>query len=42
MSVYDLITCRHSERRYSDQHISNEDIKKIIDAGLSAPSGQNE
>lgn len=39
--MYDLITCRHSERKYLDKDISQDDIKKIIDAGLSAPSGQN-
>ncbi len=39
--MYDLITCRHSERKYLDKGIPAEDIKKIIDAGLSAPSGQN-
>ena len=41
MSIYDLIACRHSERKFTDKVISKEDIEKIIDAGLSAPSGGN-
>lgn len=39
--MYDLITCRHSVRKYKDQQVLQEDINKIIEAGLSAPSGQN-
>ena len=39
--MYDLITCRHSERKYSDKRISDVDLQKIVDAGLSAPSGMN-
>jgi len=39
--MYDIITKRYSVRKYQDKNISNEDIQKIIDAGLSAPSGGN-
>ena len=42
MDCYDIITCRNSCRKYSNIQVSDEDIKKIIEAGLSAPSGQNE
>lgn len=41
MEIYDLITCRHSERRYAKEKVSMEKIEKIIDAGLAAPSGMN-
>lgn len=41
MDMYNLITCRHSVRKYKKEMVSEEDIKKIIDAGLSAPSGEN-
>ncbi len=39
--MYNLITHRHSERKFSSKKISDADISKIIDAGLSAPSGMN-
>ena len=39
--MYELITRRHSIRKYTSQQVSDEDISKIIDAGLAAPSGQN-
>ena len=39
--MYNLITHRHSERRFTNKNISQEDIQKVIDAGLAAPSGQN-
>ena len=39
--MYELITRRHSARKYTSQQVSDEDISKIIDAGLAAPSGQN-
>jgi len=41
MDMYELITCRHSERKFTNDNVSKEYINKIIDAGLSAPSGQN-
>lgn len=37
--MYDIITKRRSVRKFTDKNISEEDIQKIIDAGLSAPSG---
>ena len=39
--MYNIVTCRHSVRKYTNELVSKEDVKKIIDAGLSAPSGQN-
>lgn len=39
--MYDLITCRHSARKYKKEKVKEEDIQKIIEAGLSAPSGGN-
>ena len=41
MDLYNLIVRRHSVRKYKKQDVSDEHIKKIIDAGLSAPSGGN-
>ena len=41
MDLYNVITHRHSERKYLDKKVSEEQIKKIIDAGLTAPSGGN-
>ena len=41
LKMYDIITCRHSVRKFIKQQVSDEDINKIIEAGLSAPSGQN-
>lgn len=37
--MYDIITKRRSVRKYTKEQVKEEDIKKIIDAGLSAPSG---
>ena len=37
--MYDLITSRRSVRKYSKKQVSKDDIQKIIDAGLSSPSG---
>lgn len=39
--MYELITRRHSERKYTNETVSDTDIEKIIDAGLCAPSGGN-
>ena len=39
--MYDIITLRRSVRKYSDKMVSDDDIRKIIDAGLTAPSGGN-
>lgn len=41
MGVYDLLTHRHSERKFTQDKVSKDDIQKIIEAGLSAPSGMN-
>ena len=41
MEMYNLIMQRHSSRKFNKNNIQQEDIQKIIDAGLSAPSGQN-
>ncbi len=32
---------RHSTKAFSDQKVKDEDVEKIIQAGLSAPSGMN-
>ncbi len=32
---------RHSTKSFSDQKVKDEDVEKIIKAGLSAPSGMN-
>ena len=39
--ILDLIKTRHSVRKYSDKHISDEDLKKILEAGRLAPSWMN-
>ena len=36
-----LIESRKSVRKYSDKHISDEDLKKILEAGRLAPSWMN-
>ena len=41
MELYNLIVSRHSERKYLRETVSKEDIQKIVEAGLSAPSGMN-
>ena len=41
MDFYDLIIRRHSVRKYTEQKVTEEQIKKIIVAGLTAPSGGN-
>ena len=39
--MLDLIKSRKSVRQYSDKHISDEDLKKILEAGRLAPSWMN-
>lgn len=39
--MLDLIQSRKSVRQYSDKHISDEDLKKILEAGRLAPSWMN-
>ena len=39
--LLNLIQSRKSVRKYSDKHISDEDLKKILEAGRLAPSWMN-
>ena len=39
--LLDLIKSRKSVRKYSDKHISDEDLRKILEAGRLAPSWMN-
>ena len=39
--ILDLIKTRHSVRKYSDKHISDEDLRTILEAGRLAPSWMN-
>ena len=39
--LLNLIQSRKSVRKYSDKHISDEDLKKILEAGRIAPSWMN-
>ncbi len=39
--MLDLIQSRKSVRQYSDKHISDEDLRKILEAGRLAPSWMN-
>ena len=39
-SVHDLFLRRHSIRRYTDEPVSPEDVKTIVEAGLLAPSSK--
>ncbi len=39
--VYKLITTRHSCRKFQDKEVLHDDIIKIINCGLSAPSAMN-
>ena len=42
MNVLEAIRCRHSYRgRYKDTPVPREDLRKIMQAGLDAPSGCN-
>ena len=41
MDLFDVIAGRTSIRRFKDQPVSDEDIKKILDAGRLAPSANN-
>lgn len=41
MDLKDAIYGRRSVRKYTDQPISDEDIKEIMEAGTMAPSGMN-
>ena len=37
----DIIFCRRSIRRYTDQPVSDEDVRSILEAGMAAPSASN-
>ena len=39
--LLELISSRKSVRKYSEKHISDEDLKKILEAGRLAPSWMN-
>ena len=39
--MLDLIKSRKSVRQYSEKHISDEDLKKVLEAGRLAPSWMN-
>jgi len=39
--MFDLITTRHSCRKFMDKDISLDDVQKILDCGLAAPSAMN-
>ena len=39
--LLELISARKSVRKYSDRHISDEDLRKILEAGRLAPSWMN-
>lgn len=41
MDLLELISNRKSVRKYSDKHISDEDLRKILEAGHLAPSWMN-
>ena len=42
MNVLEAIGCRHSYRgKYKDTPVPREDLQKIMQAGLDAPSGCN-
>ncbi|MCM1033112.1 MAG: nitroreductase family protein [Odoribacter sp.] len=40
-SLHDLLIRRHSIRRYTDEEISAEDVKTILEAALLAPSSKS-
>ena len=39
--MLDLIKSRKSVRKYSEKHISDDDLRKILEAGRLAPSWMN-
>ena len=41
MELYDVLLKRRSVRNYTDEEIPEEKLKKIIEAGLLAPSSRN-
>jgi len=41
MSVFDIISSRRSIRKYQDQPVPEEALRRILQAGILAPSGAN-
>lgn len=41
MNIWDGIRTKHSIRKFTDQPISDDDARRILDAGRRAPSGFN-
>ena len=41
METLQTISARRSVRKYNDRPVSDEDIQKILDAAMKAPSGLN-
>lgn len=41
MNLHELLLQRHSIRRYTEQPLSAEDVKTIIEAGLLSPTSKN-
>lgn len=42
MELFEVFAKRHSYRStFTDQAVSSEDLRKIVEAGLAAPSGKN-
>ena len=39
--IYELITKRHSCRKFLSKEVSDENIEKILECGLLAPSAMN-
>src|SRR3989339_740425 len=43
MYLFEVIATRHSYREgFTDNRVPREDLKKIVQAGIQAPSGKNE
>lgn len=43
MDLFEAVARRHSYRGpYTDQPVPREDLRKIVQAGIQAPSGRNE
>ena len=43
MDLFEVIATRHSYREgFTDNRVPREDLKKIVQAGIQAPSGKNE
>jgi len=42
MNVMDAILSRRSVRKYTSQEVSDDVIKELLEAGMSAPSAENE